>query len=134
MAEASRWRKAGYRLMSLWVSLRGPAQRIKRIRSGVQEERKIISNLDSTVADANLRRLLRPASNLLNRVEAGFLDAKVLREERTPAALAKWLREAEKMLQLASQQRKAFELIIKKAVDPAAHGVVEDHDARTASH
>jgi hypothetical protein len=89
-------------------------QRIKRIRSGVQEERKIISNLDSTVADANLRRLLRPASNLLNRVEAGFLDAKILREERTPAALAKWLREAEKMLQLASQQRKAFELIIKK--------------------
>ena len=114
MAEASRWRKAGYRLMSLWVSLRGPAQRIKRIRSGVQEERKIISNLDSTVADANLRRLLRPASNLLNRVEAGFLDAKILREEQTPVALAKWLREAEKMLQLASQQRKAFELIIKK--------------------
>jgi hypothetical protein len=54
------------------------------------------------------------AGALLNRVEAGFLDAKILREERTPAALAKWLREAEKMLQLASQQRKAFELIIKK--------------------
>jgi hypothetical protein len=47
-------------------------------------------------------------------LKTGFLDAKILREHRTHATLAKWLREAERMPQLASQQRKAFELIIKK--------------------
>jgi hypothetical protein len=53
---------------------------------------------------------------LLNDLENYFLDEKILKgkEERTATALAEWLREAEKVLQLAVQQRKSFELIIKK--------------------
>ena len=89
-------------------------QRIKAIRFTVREERQLISKLNGSVTDASLKRLLRPASYLLDNVENFFLDAKILQEERTPAALAKWLREAERILQLASQQRRSFELIIKK--------------------
>jgi len=89
-------------------------QRIKTIRSRVREERELISKLNSTVTDSNLKRLLRPASHLLDDIESFFLNAKILQEERTSAALAKWLREAERVLQLAAQQRKSFELIVKK--------------------
>ena len=89
-------------------------QPIKTIRSRVREERQLISKLNGTVIDASLKRLLRPASHLLDDVENFFLDVKILQEERTPAALAKWLREAERILQLASQQRRSFELVIKK--------------------
>ena len=92
----------------------GAEKRIKTIRSKVREERELISNLESTVTDQNLRRLLRPATHLLDKVEGFFLNPKILQEDRTPGALAKWLREGEKMLQLAVQQRKSFELIIKK--------------------
>ena len=84
-------------------------QRIKTIQSRVREERELISKLNSTVTDSNLNRLLRPASHLLDDIESFFLNAKILQEERTPAALAKWLREAERVLQLAAQQRKSFE-------------------------
>jgi len=89
-------------------------QRIKVIRSGIQQERQLISKLNSTVTDTNLKKLLRPASFLLDRVDSFFLNAKIIEEKRTPAALMNWLREAERVLQLASQQRKSFELIIKK--------------------
>jgi hypothetical protein len=84
------------------------------MRTKVSEERKLIAMLNRIVTDQNLKRLLRPASHSLDEIESFFLDAKVLHEERTPAALARWLREAEKMLQRAEQQRKSFELIIKK--------------------
>ena len=73
-------------------------QRIKTIRSRVREERELISKLNSTVTDSNLKRLLRPASHLLDDIESFFLNAKILQEERTSAALAKWLREAERVL------------------------------------
>ena len=42
-----------------------------------------------------------------------FLNEKAL-QERTPAALAKRLHEAEKVLRRVTQQRKSFELIIRK--------------------
>ena len=58
--------------------------------------------------------LLRPASHLLDKVEGFFLNPHILQEDRTPGALAKWLREADRLVQLATQQRKSFELIIKK--------------------
>jgi len=91
-----------------------PSERIKTIRAKVREERQLIAMLNRIIADQNLKRLLRPASHSLDDIESFFLDAKVLRQERTPAALARWLREAEKLLQRAEQQRKSFELIIKK--------------------
>jgi hypothetical protein len=89
-------------------------EHIKTIRSRVRQERDLISNLTNTVTDQNLRRLLRPASHLLDKVEGFFLNPQFLREDRTPVALAKWLREADRVVQLATQQRKSFELIIKK--------------------
>src|SRR5262249_27651980 len=87
---------------------------IEKIRSKVREERALLSKLNGTINDPNLKQLLKPTSRLLNDVENHFLGAKILKEDRTPAALARWLRETEKVLQLAVQQRKSFELIIKK--------------------
>jgi hypothetical protein len=89
-------------------------QRIKAIRSRVREERELISKLNVTLRDPNLKQLLRPTSRLLNDVENYFLDTKILNEERTAPTLARWLREAERVLQLGVQQRKSFELIVKK--------------------
>jgi hypothetical protein len=89
-------------------------KRIEKMRSKVTEERALISKLNDTISDPNLRQLLRPTSRLLNDVEGYFLNAKILKEERTLAALARWLREADRVLQLAIQQRKSFELIVKK--------------------
>jgi hypothetical protein len=70
---------------------------IKTIRSRVWQERDLISNLTSTVTDQNLRRLLRPTSHLLDKVEGFFLNPQILQEDRTPVALAKWLREADRV-------------------------------------
>jgi hypothetical protein len=80
------------------------AQRIRMIRSRVREERQLVSKLNGVVTDANLRRMLRLPVNMLDRVETFFLNPKILQEDRSPAALARWLREAERILQLASQQ------------------------------
>jgi hypothetical protein len=95
---------------------------IKTIR--VRQERDLIANLTSTVTDQNLRRLLRPASHLLDKVEGFFLNPQILQEDRNPVALAKWLREADRVVQLATQQRKSFELIIKKFGSNASHGAL----------
>jgi hypothetical protein len=89
-------------------------KRIEKIRSKVRDEQALISKLSSTISDPNLKRLLRPTSRLLSDVENYFLDAKLLKEERPSPAFARWHREAERMLQLAMQQRKSFELIVKK--------------------
>lgn len=94
-------------------------KRIDTIRSNVREERALISRWEGCVMDRNLRRLLRPASHLLDDVESFFLSPKIRQEERSPAALAMWLREAKRVLQLARQQRRSFELIIK-SLDRAA--------------
>jgi hypothetical protein len=89
-------------------------RRIRTIRSRVREERELLSKLNRTVTDSNLKRLLSPTSHSLDDVEGFFLDAKILQEERSSAAWARWLREAEKVLRRATQQRESFELIIKK--------------------
>ena len=88
-------------------------QRIRTIRTKVREERELISKLNRVAADQNLKRLLRPTSRSLDHVENFFLNEKAL-QERTPAALAKRLHEAEKVLRRVTQQRKSFELIIRK--------------------
>ena len=88
-------------------------QRIRTIRTKVREERELISKLNRVAADQNLKRLLRPTSRSLDHVENLFLNEKAL-QERTPAALARRLHEAEKVLRRVTQQRKSFELIIRK--------------------
>jgi hypothetical protein len=94
-------------------------QRIRTIRTKIREEREPISKLNRIVTDQNLKRLLRPTSQSLDHAENFFLNEKALQEQRTPAALANWLREAEKVLSRATQQRKSFELIIRKFGAPA---------------
>ena len=88
-------------------------QRIRTIRAKVREERELIPKLHRIVTDQNLKRLLGPTSRSLDHVESFFLNEKAL-QERPQDALAKWLREAEKVVSRATQQRKSFELIIKK--------------------
>ena len=70
---------------------------IKTIRTKVRQERELISKLNRIVTDQNLKRLLRPTSYSLDHIENFFLNERILQEERTPAALAKWLREADKV-------------------------------------
>jgi hypothetical protein len=89
---------------------------MEKILFKVSDERALISQLNGTISDPNLKQLLRPTSRLLNDVENYFLDARFLerKEARTATALVHWLDEADKLLQLAIQQRKSFELIVKK--------------------
>ena len=91
-------------------------KRVEKIRSKVSDERALIFELNGVISDPKLKQLLRPTSRLLNDVENYFLDARVLerKEARTATALVHWLHEADKLLQLAIQQRKSFELIVKK--------------------
>jgi hypothetical protein len=91
-------------------------KRLQKIRSEVSDERALIFQLNGVISDPNLKQLLRPTLRLLNDVENYFLDASVLEREeaRTATALVHWVYEADKLLQLAIQQRKSFELIVKK--------------------
>ncbi len=89
-------------------------ERVRAIQSRVSEERAQLSKLESVISDPRLKTLAKPASHLLDDVEGFFLDTKILREERPPAALAGWLDEAEKVLRLATQQREFFNAIIEK--------------------
>ena len=91
-------------------------KRVEKIRSKVSDERALISELNGVISDPNLKQLLRPTSRLLNDVENHLPDARVLerKEAQAATALVHWLHEADKLLQLAIQQRKSFELIVKK--------------------
>ena len=91
-------------------------KRVEKIRSKVSDERALIFELNGVISDPKLKQLLRPTSRLLNDVENYLPDARVLEREeaRTAKALVHWLHEADKLLQLAIQQRKSFELIVKK--------------------
>jgi hypothetical protein len=55
---------------------------VEKIRSKVSDERALISQLNGTISDPNLKLLLRPTSRLLNDVENYFLDARVLERQR----------------------------------------------------
>ena len=88
-------------------------KRVEKIRSKVSDERALISELNGVISDPNLKQLLRPTSRLLNDVENYLPDARVL-ERKEARTATHWLHEADKLLQLAIQQRKSFELIVKK--------------------
>jgi hypothetical protein len=87
-------------------------ERVQEIRSRAQHERVLISELDGKLAD--LKPLLKPASNLLDDVEGFFLDAKIMQEPRSGDALARWLGHAEMVLQRAVQHREYVEGLVKK--------------------
>ena len=110
-------------------------KRLEKIRSEVSDERALICQLNGVIGDPNLKQLLRPTSRLLNDVENYFLDASVLerKEARTATALVHWVHEADKLLQLAIQQRKSFELIVKK-FGPNARLISESNPGSIEQH
>jgi hypothetical protein len=89
------------------------SNRIEAIRAKVREERAALSEMSSKVS-ADVKRLMKPASQWLDDVEGFFLDRKVLNEPRTPAALARWLDNADRVLRQAIQHRKYVEGLVKK--------------------
>jgi hypothetical protein len=89
-------------------------QRIQRIQNKMQEERALVSSVDSNITDNYLKNVLNLALSELGDVEYFFLNPEILREPRTAAAFGSWLGQAEKVLQLAVQQREFVEDIVKK--------------------
>jgi hypothetical protein len=73
-----------------------------KLRSMIQGERKLIATLDSKVG-------LRLASSTLDLVEIGCLGKEAMEQRRSPAELAWWLGQTEKLLQVAILHRKHVE-------------------------
>jgi len=88
--------------------------RIAKIRSRVQEERRLIRELQNRLAIPRAKVLLGPAAHMLDDVEGFFLAEHTLQEPRSRAELVKWLDYAEQCLTAAVQQRKLYEKILKK--------------------
>jgi hypothetical protein len=90
-------------------------ERVQRIKAKVREERKLLSKLEHSFTDADLRQLLKPALHYLDDVEGYFLDPKVLNDPpRTGAQMARWLGGAERVLHGAMLLRERAERLIKK--------------------
>jgi len=87
-------------------------QRVQAIRHRVQEERAALAKLNARLGD--LKDLLKPCQSLLDFVLHGFLDGKILAEDRAPAALNRWLDQAELMLGEAEKQREYVEGLERK--------------------
>jgi hypothetical protein len=91
-----------------------PDKRIAAIRAKVHEERTLLSELSKQIS-ADLKKLMKPASDQLDDVEGFFLAPSVLRHPpRSEGEWAKWLGNAETVLRRAIEYRKYIEGIIKK--------------------
>jgi hypothetical protein len=88
------------------------------LRSAIENERAVISQLRDKVGDEPLNLLLQSASNTLAFALMGFLDPIVMGRTRTPAELESWLGQAARYLERATQIRKEVE----EAAKPAAGG------------
>jgi hypothetical protein len=89
--------------------------RLQRIKVKVREERKLLSKLERTLINPDLKQLLKPALHALDDVEGYFLDPKVIgNPPRTSAEMAKWLGGAERVLHGAMLSRQRAEKILKK--------------------
>jgi hypothetical protein len=89
-------------------------KRIAEIRAKVREERALLVELNGRIS-GELKRLMKPASHLLDDVEGYFLAPEVLRHPpRLESEMAKWLGNAEIVLARAIEHRKYIEGLIKK--------------------
>jgi hypothetical protein len=88
--------------------------RLRLIKDKVREERKLLSKLQRTFTNPDLKQLLKPALHALDDVEGYFLDPKVIGEPRTSAEKAKWLGGAERVLHGAMLSRQRAEKLVKK--------------------
>ncbi len=84
------------------------------IRSAINDEKVLISKLESQISDRDLKRLLTYASRHLDDILQLFLDSEILKEPRNPAQLERWLRGAETVLHLAIAERRRVEEIVAK--------------------
>jgi hypothetical protein len=89
-------------------------KRIAAIRAKVRDERALLSALSKQVG-ADLKKLMKPASDSLDDVEGFFLAPSVLRHPpRSEREWAKWLGNAETVLRRAVAHRKVIEGYVKK--------------------
>jgi hypothetical protein len=94
----------------------GSEDRTPTIRLKVMQERERVTELNGKLGE-DLKQVLKPALSQLDFAEKYFLDDKILKEQRTPAQLARWLGGAEMALKIAAQIREYVE------------GVAESHGA-----
>jgi hypothetical protein len=88
--------------------------RIVALRTKVQQERAILSDLNNLVS-RDLKTLAKSASFLLDDVDGFFLAPSVLRHPpRTDNEMMKWLDNAETVLDRAIKHRKWVESLVKK--------------------
>jgi hypothetical protein len=91
-----------------------PDKRIADIRAKIRDERALLSALNKQV-NADLKKLLKPASHYLDDVEGFFLAPEALRHPpRAASEWAKWLGDAEAVLRRAVVHRKWIEGLVKK--------------------
>ncbi len=90
------------------------AQRLRQIRSGSQQQRALLSELEQKIADEEVKKvLLGPASLRLDQVERFYLDQKRLDEPRSEAAWSRWLDGAERELASTRKCREQAEAAVR---------------------
>jgi hypothetical protein len=79
------------------------------LRTAIETERARIARLKDKVSDEPLKLVLQSAAGTLAFALIGFLDEKIMEQQRTPAELAAWLGQAERHLARATEMRREVE-------------------------
>src|SRR5262245_10439100 len=87
---------------------------VEAIRSRIREERERLSALSRAFKNVDPKHTTTVANNLLDDVEGYFLSNAVLKEPRTNAEWNRWLDGAERVMQLAIQQREHVDSMLEK--------------------
>jgi hypothetical protein len=86
---------------------------IEALRLRAQNERALITELNARLGP-ELNERLKLASDLLDDVEAFFVDAELLQEPNAGIDLARWLAVSERTLERAVKVREHVKVIIDK--------------------
>jgi hypothetical protein len=82
------------------------------LRSAIESERARVAQLRDRIGDDPLKLLLQSAAGTLAFALIGFLDEKIMEQQRTPEELAAWLGQAQRYLERATQMRKEVEAAV----------------------
>jgi hypothetical protein len=96
------------------IELDGAHEDRSRIAIHNSAGKKAIARLDSKLKDAHLKNRLRFASGILDLVEHGCLSKETMKQERTRTELAWWLRQSERLLAPAIEEREYVEHLVVK--------------------
>jgi len=91
----------------------GTNEKAQNLRSKVRAEMALLAELENSLTDEHMKRLLKPAWNTLRELNNHFLDVKVLYRPRTAAVLTIWLSHAEASFQFAIERRKFVENLVE---------------------